>query len=262
MDKMDLLSLFTKHIIEESREMTLRIGMVEISYSKLSDSWLFQSKELKNLVDNFEVISSTELIDTNSAQLIQSGKGNVLRIAPALPAKPVVFKNSKINILPGQSLKLYLVIPISLQFYRDHVNENNLLCEFPTRRLSDTWFGESDSGEAAFSIGTNFYQKFEMIQPAPNEAICPVKISNNSSTILEVQRLIIRVNELNLYESHKKIITSQVDIEFKGKDQVSSVSYKIDKSLIKDKVKTLANPRNPASSMLKLNFHFIKNIYQ
>jgi len=101
------------------------------------------------------------------------------------------------------------------------------------------------------------------IQITDLEAICPVIIENNSATILNLQRLLIRDENVTLYKNDEKIVTSVVHVEFKGNDVASSVDYRYSKELNGEKQEILAKPRNSSGkNLLNMNFHFIRNIYK
>ncbi|MEE4285987.1 MAG: DUF432 domain-containing protein [Mariniphaga sp.] len=201
--------------------------------------------------------------DFSEGEYFQTGKSNSFFIAPAFPEKPLVFKGSKLHVSPGQKLAFFLKIPLAVQVYFSKIQPENLLKEFPVRRLSDTWFGEPFSGEPAFSLGSDFSLTMEKIEPAVFETICPISIYNNSPGVLEVERLIIRVENLAIYRNEGKLITSQVAIEYKGKDSISSASYHYSKNIHGEKAEILLKPRAESSkNLLKINFHFIKNLYK
>jgi hypothetical protein len=201
--------------------------------------------------------------DFSEGEYFQTGKSNTIFITPSLPDKPLVFKGSKLHVSPGQKLAFFLKIPMAVQVYFSKIQPENLLKEFPVQRLSDTWFGEPFSGEPAFSLGSEFSLSMEKIEPTVFETICPVSIYNNSPGVLEVERLIIRVENLAIYRNEGKLITSQVVIEYKGKDSISSASYHFSKNIQGEKAEILQKPKAESSkSLLKINFHFIKNLYK
>jgi hypothetical protein len=150
-----------------------------------------------------------------------------------------------------------------IQIYHSSKKSENLIKEIAHTRLSDTWFGEPDNGEPAFSIGTDFYIESKDTNPEIYEAICPISVFNNSDKLLEIQNLIIRVEHLNLYLYHEKVISSIVKIEYKGKDAISSADYGYSKTWHGEKQQIIAKPRSESnSSSLKINFHFIRTIYK
>ncbi len=200
--------------------------------------------------------------EIQKGEYFQTGKSNSLVILPSVPAKPLVFKGNKLFVTPRQKLTFFLKIPLNLQVYFSKYLPENLLKEISITRLSDTWFGAPDSGEPAFALESNFYLNMGKMETSALEAICPVTIFNNSPGILEVERFVIRTDNLTLYKN-EKIITSIVEIEYKGKDIISSAEYRHSKLFHGEKPEVLGKPRNASGrSLLKMNFHFIKNIYK
>jgi hypothetical protein len=150
-----------------------------------------------------------------------------------------------------------------MQFYFDEVKDENRLIEVPLRRLSDTWFGEMDNGEPAYSIGSTYYKSLAEVDARLWEAIASVEIINNTSGVLDLQRLILRVEEFNLYRKDNQILTNHVTIEFKGQEQVESVNLSTRDDIHGDKFEQVANKRlSDSKKLLRRSFFFIKNIYQ
>jgi len=180
-----------------------------------------------------------------------------------MPAKPLVFKGAGLYVLPEQKITIFLKIPLAFQIYFSKVQPENLLKEIIYKRLSDTWFGEPDSGEPAFALGNEFFHQMDEIKITDLEAICPVIIENNSTTILNLQRVIIRDENVTLYKNEDKIVTSTVHVEYKGNDIASSVDYRYSKEYNGEKQEILAKPRNNSGKgLMNINFHFIRNIYK
>ena len=164
-------------------------------------------------------------------------------------------------VLPGQKVLFFLEIPVMVQLYVTKKRPENLVREISLFRLSDTWFGEPDNGEPAYALGDGYSFQMDKILPGPDKCICPVSVVNNSDTILEVQRLILRVGDLSLYKNKGKMITSVVKVEYRGKDVISELSSSYSKAIHGEKQQLLAAPRNGESrGPLKINFHFIRNI--
>ncbi len=235
----------------------------ETKIIELSDRNLFIKREKEGWHILTSPESNIETPDFSKGEYFQSGKSNSLVIAPALPAKPLVFKGNHLNVTPKQKLTFFLKIPITLQVYYSKNLPDNLLQEIPSKRISDTWFGEADNGEPAFALGSEYQLYFENMETTPLEAICPVSILNNSTGTLEVQRLIIRVENLSIYKNGDKNVTNVVQVEYKGQEVMSSVEYHYSKVFDGDKQEIITKPRNTAGkNLLKINFHFIKNMYK
>lgn len=254
---MDLESILQKHQIQPGTTKVINIGCVQLSASRLKEGWHLITTD--NCPDDDIDLSE----DSAVSDYFQTGKSNSLIIAPALPVKPMVFKGSGLNVLPEQRLTFFVKIPLTFQIYFSKIQPENLLREITYKRMSNTWFGEPDSGEPAFTLGSDYFLDFDEIEITGFEAICPITVKNTANEILNVQRLIIRDEYLALYKNENKMVTSNVQIEYKGGDSVSSVDYQFLKQYCGDKQEMLAKPRNTTGkSPLKLNFHFIKTIYR
>ena len=192
----------------------------------------------------------------------QTGGSSSLILSPALQSKPLVFKGSGLSIVPSQKLTFFVKIPMIIQVYNNAKQNENLIKEIVHTRLSDTWFGEPDNGEAAFLLGSEFYLKTEKMEIKKHEAVCPIQVFNHSDKLLELQRLILRVENMTLYTVKQNVFTSLVKIEYKGKDNISAVSYGVSKAYHGEKPHIICKPRSDNESQLKINFHFIRNIYK
>lgn len=254
---MDLDHILKKHQVLPGQTKVINIGCVQLMATRKNEGWYLVTADNCPEDDIFLGKEST-LND-----FFQTGKSNSLIIGPALPAKPLVFKGSGLSVLPNQKITIFLKIPLSFQIYFSKIQPENLLREITYKRLSNTWFGEPDNGEPAFALGEEYYLDLNDIELAGFEAICPVTIQNSSSTILNVQRLIIRDENVTLYKNENKIVTSLVHIEYKGNGDAGTVDYRYSKQYNGEKQEILAKPRNTSGkSLLNLNFHFIKNIYR
>lgn len=253
-------SLNIKKVVEEKKVYSFRAGEFETFFERKGQKWFFYTQK-KDVENDPELSDEAVKPEDVNWEVFHSSKSDVLRIVPALPAKPVVFKNSRLFISAGQKITIFLKIPVSFQFYQNQMNPSSLLKEVATKQLSNTWFGAIDTGEPAYSIGSGFSTQPEELNPKMYEAVCPVRIFNKSSNQLEVQRLIIRVNEMALYENKNKLFSSLMEIDFKGSDQVEKVIFTADKNIMGDQYKLLSKPRSAESkNLLKFNFHFVKKI--
>lgn len=254
---MKLNSIYIKHQVLPGNSKTIALENSSLEIKREKEGWfLYMPNENENK-------EASKQQNAFQGDYFQTGKSNSLIINPALQAKPLVFKGSNLMVAPQQKLTFFIKTPLILQVFYAKILPENLLKEYPSKRLSDTWFGEPDSGEPAFSIGNEFSLDFDAVETNAVEAVCPVTVYNNSATLLEIQRLIIRVENLALYQIEEKIITSLVKIEYKGKDINSSADIGLSKTFHGEKPHLIGKPRvTDLKNMLKLNFHFIRNIYK
>lgn len=248
-------TLFGKHQFSRGTEKFFPLGKIHLGIRREKEGWYILQME-----DNKD--KKPDEANITEGEYYHSGKSNSLVIVPALPLKPLVFKGNKMFVAPRQKLMFFIKIPLTIHIYFSKNQPENLLKEINCERLSDTWFGEPDLGEPAFSLGSSFYLNQEEADTTPFEAVCPVSLFNNSPQILEVERLIIRVENLALYKNSDKAITSLVQIEYKGKDIISSASFHYSKNIHGEKQEIISKPRNTSGLGLLRNFHFIKQIYK
>ena len=260
---MTIQDIFGKYEIANGQGLQIRAGNLNLVVKRFSMGWGFRVVPAEQPFEGIYRSLEIPPLEVSESDLFQSGRSDTLVIGPALPLKPVVLKNSGMRILPGQSMRFFVKVPLNLQFFHTDSITDYFITEYPLIRLSDTWFGEPDEGETAFALGSHYQKDPELLDPLPWEVVCPVHITNHSNLLLEVQRLIIRVDNLAILSTGHGLMTSVVDIEYKGREQVSSATYKLDRNIHGDNHQQLASPRlSGGKSSLMINFHFIKNIYQ
>lgn len=249
-------SLFGKLQVEPGNNRLIEMEKLRIRIERGSEGWIFQQA--------FGESTDKEHLNEFSEKVyFHTGKSNTLILSPSLPSKSMVFKGNGLFVSPGQKLLFYLKIPLSIQIYYSKIRPEKLLKELLGTPLSNTWFGNPESGEPAFSLGNEYFLNPEDAQPGEFEALCPVSVFNNSQSVLEIERLIIRVENLTLYKKEEKILTSVVSLEYKGKDVLSSANYHHSKSIHGEKPEVVAKSQaDSGKNLLKINFHFIKNIYR
>nr|WP_321356508.1 DUF432 domain-containing protein [uncultured Draconibacterium sp.] len=253
---MEKVSIYGKKQLNPGESDLINYSIFTLGIKRNEEGWYLKSFD--NI--NGQEIDSNEIID---GTYYHSGKSNRLILAPALPVKPMIFKNSRIIISPKQRLTFFVKIPLILQVYASKKQDENLLAEFPLQQISNTWFGEPVNGEAAFALESDHFLDFKSIEEDELFAICPITVFNNDNAALDIERLIIRVDQMNLVKFSNHLVTSQVKLEYKGKDHLSSVNYGFAKAFHGENHDIVAKPRNPeGKSLLKINFLFIKNIYR
>ena len=261
---MNVKSFWKKYQFAVNQTRLFKAGYSEIVVKRIQNGWLVKRKTSDVASEDLLVETIDDLADDQDVLHFYTGDSTELLLVPALPDKAVVFRNNKnIKISAGESASLFFRIPLTMQFYFQEVKDENRLVEIPSQRLSDTWFGEIDNGEPAYSIGGNYDQSFSEVQASSWEAISSVEIINNTSSVLDLQRLILRVEDLSLYLKSKQLLSDYLTIEFKGQEHAGSVNLSIRKEIHGEKPVQMAKPRSLVSkNLLRRSFYFIKNMYQ
>jgi len=256
-------NFWNKYEFTVGQTMLFRAGFVEVFVKHILNGWLIKS-QMAESHEELEVEEVDGFEDDSEVYHFQTGKSHFLHVVPAFPTKAVVFRNNRnIKVSAGQSASLFFCIPLSIQFYFHEIKDETRLFEIPLRRLSDTWFGEPDNGEPAFSIGSNYDKSLDEVKNTSWEAVAPVEIINNTAGLLDLQRLILRVDDFSIYLKNKKLLSNHVSIEFKGQEHAGSVNLTTRKEIHGQKPVCIVGPRGGESKgLLRKSFFFIKNIYQ
>ena len=257
-------NFWNKYEFADGQILLFKAGYAELFVKHISNGWLIKNRVVDQPCHELQVEEVKEIEDDSDLFHFQTGKSHLLHVVPALPNKSVVFRNTKnIKVSPGQLANLYFRIPLTIQFYFQEVKEETRLLEIPLQRLSDTWFGEADNGEPAFSIGSNYDKTFDEVQVTSWEAVAPVEIVNNTASLLDLQRLILRVEDFSLFLKNGQLLSNQISIDFKGQEHAGSVNLTTRKEIHGQKPTQMAKPRsNDSRNLLRKSFYFIKNIYQ
>ena len=246
---MEIGNVFRKYQLKSGMSELLEFNALSIRFRRNGQGW-----EIYPFNKHEE--------EPETGEFFQTGVSDSLFLVPALQSKPLVFKGKGLSVLPRARFNFYLKIPLVFQFYHSRKSDENLITEIASARLSDTWFGESQSGEPAYALGSEYELERENLNPEFYEAICPVSVINNSDKKMELERMIIRVENLTLYQKGDQLLTSLVKLDYKGKETISEASYVSSKAIHGERPQVLAKARNEGKMPIKVNFHFIKNIYK
>jgi hypothetical protein len=261
---MNLHNFWNKYEFSVNQTLLFKAGFLEVFVKHINNGWQIRSRNVNVPYPELQFEEVDGFDDESDIFSFQTGKSHELYVMPAMPNKAVVFRNNKnIRISAGESANLFFRIPLTFQLYFQEIKDENRLFEAPLQRLSDTWFGEPDNGEPAYSIGSNYDLEFEKVERCSWEAITPVEIVNDTATVFELQRLILRVEEFSLYLKNNQLLSNQVSIGFSGPEHDGSVNLSVKKALHGSKPVLLVKPRaGGEKNLLRKSFYFIKNIYQ
>ncbi|RKD91137.1 DUF432 domain-containing protein [Mangrovibacterium diazotrophicum] len=257
-------NIWGKHEGKLNQQIQFESGFCSLQLKYFTGGWsVVQQKKAEPVAEaTFQILNE----DTNlpDAHLFQTGRSANLFIQPALPPKSVVFRgNKKIIIRPHQTLRIYIATPIYIQLYYKQVDADHFLAEYETERITDTWFGEPDSGSPAFSVGSRFATTPEELDATKYEIIVPVNIQNNTTQLLDLQRLLIRVELMNVYLVGDHLMADLETIEFKGQGQVGNLHFSTDKAVHGSSPLLISKARQASNrTILGHSFHFIKQMTQ
>ena len=258
--------MWQKHKFEENKIYTAKIGFTRLWVEKQQKIWRIafcNEEDTRSSSDkSFEIAPA--IPDNITWNQYIADKHSTLQLSPSLPDRPIVVKPEiPFTIRTGTNLDIFVKIPLWVQLFSSSVKPKNLLYEIITTELSSTWFGDPTSGELAYSLQSGIIQNLTEIDIAPNEAICPIQIRNESLSILHFQRLSIDVTQLNIYANQNLVCTNEVKVQFRGEEQNTEVQIIQSVPSVQESLKLIGNARNlPDKNLFRKSFYFIKSFTQ
>jgi len=132
--------------------------------------------------------------------------GVELRLAPVMPEMPVVLRPAApLAIFPGHTEKVYVSVPVTLR-----VESGSLtLCELPTRRLSQSWFGQNTKeGRLCLALKTRAREMCPSVEEpdALHRVVCPLEVVNASDEARAFERFCLHAPRMAVYEDARGLL--------------------------------------------------------
>lgn len=216
---------------------TWRIGQRKISVQRKKTEWLIWNEKTEE--ENFEALVLENSVSNDIPISVLPQRYLLKSTQPYLTAKPlladrsiIVRPNSILNILPGETIDLYVSSPLWMAFY-NMAFYNTALCnttfyntasyntketlpisEIPFWLPSDSWFGPNTMvGELCYSKYTDAKVTLDNIQKRSHRAITKISISNEHDESLAIERLSLPTPLLDLYiDTNNQFWTDQVHL--------------------------------------------------
>ena len=149
----------------------------------------------------------------------------VFRLAPVLPAAPVIVRPEAPFIFPaGSDLTFFVSIPVWIRLASGDVNDT-LLREEPTVILSNSFFGDPTTGQVGYALKTTARRNAAELRIGPHLAACPIHIRNQSKDTVAFERLCVYTRHLGIWAGNERLWTGTVDVSFRGGAEPEVTSY-------------------------------------
>ncbi len=148
-----------------------------------------------------------------------------LTIQPFLPDRPVVVgPENPFHLGPGTGARIFVPVPLWVGVSAGTAGAAPF-AEYPTRVLSQSWFGEFEDGELCYWITTKARRDAAAMEDRETSAcaVAPIRITNHSAEDLPVQRICLRVRTLDLYENGERFWAGETQVNYQGGDTPSEV---------------------------------------
>ncbi len=206
---MGLTSWWGRYSLSEGGVRTWRVGRCDLAIARFASEWQVAWQE--QAVEAADQAPSGDGVDWQSdeaADMPQHGNleryalartGPGLWLRPRLADRPVVtLPRIPLHLLAGEAVTLFVGSPVWVEIGLDEPERS--LCEIPVRRPSDTWFGTSREGELCYVTRTSAALDRTFVPHMSRRAVTAVRVHNDSSEPLELQRLKLPVPLLALYD--------------------------------------------------------------
>lgn len=223
------------------------VGPLLLYLQRSAQEWLLASENLADSVENYRVISEPlEAMPTavETSRFVFKKTPQRFCLKPRLLDRPVVVKSHQpVHVPPGEHITFYISSPVcvAVEFSEPVV----VAREFPSLRLSDTWFGPSTrEGELCYATHTQARNSREDLPRRPHRAVTPVTVHNHSEEMLSIEKLSIPVPYLAVYGTREGVLwTDPVSLKHTSGSLLAIME--IDKKLPAEagKVTRLAEPR-------------------
>ncbi|HIJ53174.1 MAG TPA: DUF432 domain-containing protein [Planctomycetes bacterium] len=252
---MGVLDIWNRSNIGSGEILRSQIGPLLLWFRKIEDEL---HVAFERLPDPDTIVDATGPVAVNVVESegldwgrwIVGAETNVVQVLPIMPDRPVVVHPElPVKIPTGHKALFFVSIPIWLRVLAGEKKPIEL-CEVPVLILSNTWFGDTMSGELCYSLRSRARRQITDSEPNPSRTICPVKIRNTSPKQLNVERLCVHVEHLKTYSGGKNLWTNGITITFRGEEQVSKIEYSSNPPAFEPVGEILSEARTPVKETI------------
>ncbi|MCB1123062.1 MAG: DUF432 domain-containing protein, partial [Verrucomicrobiae bacterium] len=157
------------------------------------------------------------------------GKFPIVNFRPAFPDRPLVVKTkAPVMVSPEQTIDLYINIPVWVEVCLETDTALTTLGVFPTRTLSNTWFGTQFEGELCYALKSLARRVKEDLTIEALAATCRFSITNRYEEPLPLDRLRVLPRYLSIYKSRRRLWTSPIKVVSNGPGEPSHLDYPVE----------------------------------
>jgi hypothetical protein len=204
-----------------------RAGNTSIWVLKTELDWMLAGNTDKEEAERFIFEKAISLpIDVEWKRWAGLGALSTVRFQPAFPDRPLVVKTrAPVMVSPEQSIDLYINIPVWVEVSLDTDVGSTTLGVFPTRTLSNTWFGTQYEGELCYALKSLARRLKDDLTIEALAATCRFTITNRFDEPLPLDRIRVLPRHLSIYKSRRRLWTSPIKVISNGPDQPSQLEY-------------------------------------
>jgi len=134
------------------------------------------------------------------------------------------------------------------------------MCEIPSVRLSDTWFGTPANGDLCYALDSTLERSSADLDIGLR-AVCSLILRNSAKEDLKFERIAVHVEHLKLFSADDRFWTNEITVAFRGTEEVSNVTYGTTPPSTVSGACRVSGPRQSFDrSLIKRSFNLFREI--
>jgi len=223
-------SLWAQQDCRVGQIFSCAVAQLRLWFMRNSQGWQVASRHETDAVFEplHEIASADETIEWR--RFVTPQTASVMHLIPVLPDRPVMSRpEARIEIAPHHKGHFFVTIPVwmRLQITSTGTQHPMILCEYPTRVLSKTWFGHpAEEGEIGYALATRARQSLEELTDVDGRAICPVVVDNGTHEPLVFAQLQLSAQHMSVYQTDDgKFWTNECRLVYTGSVFTAAVTF-------------------------------------
>jgi hypothetical protein len=178
------------------------------------------------VTDRAEINGTPVPLELESRRWVFPREYSSLSMLPEMPDRSLVVRpREPLGIPPGSTFRSLIHFPVHAGVAVLDGKNRIPLVSIPTERLSNTWFGDTTSGELAYACRTPMLREASDPTILTSHVLCPFRVHNASETMLQLERVLLRMKPLSIYQGQNRLWTNEVSVVFKGESSDVQIEY-------------------------------------
>jgi hypothetical protein len=234
---------WTASEVQTGTARSVRIGPLELGVKRTAGEWWVSTYRHEGDDNGISVPSQDEPMRGEARHWVATPGDERVAFEPAMPDRPLVVRpEAPLTMLPGQEALFFIGIPLWVRVLVGRDREH-LLCDVPAVVLSNSWFGTTTVGELCYASRTTARRDPADIPLKTYRAVCPLTVRNSAEEPLDIARLCLRPQYLQLFEGRQHLWTSEGRVTYRGRDQWSRVVYSRKPPRFEPEANVIGQPR-------------------
>jgi len=217
--------------LEEDEAALWRIGPLALAVYRGRREWqvAYEWEPARSESQQWEFHRAAALPEepAHHERFVVGETGDRIALRPTLADRPIVsLPRLPFHLLPQREVTLYVGSPVWVRVAAGE--PASMLLELPSRRLSDTWFGDTTrKGELCYASQTRALLNSDNLPILNRSAVTPVLIRNRAAKPLFLQRLKLPVPLLSLFcDRQRRLWTESVTLTRAEESDMASLEVR------------------------------------